>query len=283
MKSQYHMVQNYVLHLQYVRCDTYRDKNMLKPKTKSDVICDQIDAIFDAKISRLQDAWYHRYCNPDDSSPNPPHRSTIDRWKNGWVPRTAENVLRLSGLLDIDPMALFEIPENNLAGFVQRLTSHILHGRLEKGPLSFVNNMFHSQSTWPPIEFAHNFYLRNWEAFEFEHDPDVRLNYYPTVELVANDWDGNSPRVYHFAYRRNLQHKPAWIPYGVVIQLGNDATLIHSSGDVMKKPTVDADGKTCVGTWFGEGAAVFKIASIHEFTAVIGPDCDLDKYVYFLK
>ena len=237
---------------------------------------------FAGRIALLQDAWSERFVDPDDPESKVPNRTTFDRWRKGKCPRTKEDVLRLAGLLDVDPIAAFHLPEGRLVNVVQQLSSRYLFGLLNSGPLSFVDDLFRAQQAWPPNDLVKPYFLRDWSVAELTHDPSVRANYNATIELLDDNWDPPSPRVYHFAYRRNLREVKAWIPYGVVIRSPVDVKLIHSSGYTRELPIDDASGTTPVGTWFGEGPALFRIASLHIFTATVGDDRHEDEIVSFL-
>ena len=56
-----------------------------------------------------------------------------------------------------------------------------------------------------------------------------------------------------------------WRPYGAVVGFENEVLLFSESGD---RRQVQADGSpktVAVETYFGEGPAEFRIASLHDF------------------
>ena len=80
------------------------------------------------------------------------------------------------------------------------------------------------------------------------------------------------PQVWHFAYRDAGVRRAAWRPYGFVEVVGPTVRLFNFSGLVDGSDRPLAARSLFVETWFGEGAAEFRAASLHKFTLSVQPD-----------
>lgn len=266
--------------MQIIKCDKWVSN--LKLETDGSLIEFLIEKRFEGKISKLLDEWYVRFWDANDKNFKVPHHTSIRRWLKGEPPRSKNDVLRLSGLLDIDPVALFKLADGKIDSILQSLTRAILFGNLEKGTLSFVNTMFNPKPNWPPSEYATQYFDRKWVSKEFIHEPKGRPGFYATLELFEDAWDGVTPRVYHFAYHRKLNTLNAWIPYGVVVRSKGQIILMHSAAYAQTMASGPSSNPTRVGTWFGERSASFKIVSIHDFELNVKDHCDRKNTVHFL-
>ena len=253
---------------------------------------DLLQLIIDRKyggIGRIQDAWAERFIDtldeveidtPDEIE-KVPSKATLNRWRNGALPRTAEQLLRWADVLDLDPVALLNIPPSQFKLVAQRLASKFAFGKLTSGGLEYLGKLITPSPMWPPNDYVYPILKRNWHIQELEHDPTVQKDFMACVILEMPDWDGLSPRTFHFAYRRNIPELPFWTPYGTVIRHSASVRLYHSSGFERHASVNSNSEPTRVGTEFGSGPAFFKIASLRPFTARVGPDANLDEIVHF--
>lgn len=122
---------------------------------------------------------------------------------------------------------------------------------------------------------------RQWYTVDIKHDTRVRRNFMACLHLKTQDWDGLSPRTFHFAYRRAISVLPFWTPYGTVVREERRARLYHTSGFMRLRSVASSLEPTRVGTEFGSGAAYFRIASLQPFRAEIGPDAGEPEIVHF--
>jgi len=75
----------------------------------------------------------------------------------------------------------------------------------------------------------------------------------------------NQPQVWHFAFKSPLGIFREWRPYGFVEVFEDQISLFHFNGHMQVVPR-PRDGRFIVETYFGEGSADFRVASLHPFT-----------------
>ena len=217
-------------------------------------------------VAELQARWYL----PDRSgivSKDPPHRATFHRWTQGQVPRTADDLLRLSSILDVDPMCLLKLPERNPEATMERLASTYMHGRWEPPALEFLQEFMGRRAAWPPPNLARDYFGRAWHKQEITHDAMDRTNYYATLRIAALDRTrSGGPFVYHVAFRHPSLFGRRWLQYGLVLRHSTRVSLRHINGHSDSCDAHDARAPTLVETWFGPGPAIFCVASLHPFT-----------------
>ena len=200
-------------------------------------------------------------------SKGPPHRATFHRWTQGQVPRTADDLLRLSGILDVDPICLLKLPERNPEATMERLASTDVHGRWEPPALELLQEFMGRRAAWPPPSLARDYFGRDWHKREITHDATDRTNFYATLRIAPPDGSRcGGPFVYHVAFRHTSLFGKRWLQYGLVLRHGNRISLRHINGHIDSCDARDALAPNLVETWFGPGPAVFCVASLHPFT-----------------
>ncbi|WP_421786218.1 hypothetical protein [Hyphobacterium sp.] len=204
-----------------------------------------------------------------------PDLATIYRWRKGQLPQNAKSYLQLCGLLDIDPFAMIEIVPGQEEKAIRRLNVAFWAAAWPHPALKFISEFFGQQFEWPPIQVA-EYYKRRWETFEIFHNPSVKANYYANIALrTKNRQLLYKPCVFHFAYRQAIQTRVMpWVQYGIVEISEFRTKLIDINGRTQNSYNIDRQQNIYIGTWFGPGAAEFRIASIHAFDAWLDPDCD---------
>jgi|GEM_PF-1770951 len=226
--------------------------------------------------SELRDRWHWQEAEKGESI-EPPHRATIHRWTQGQMPRTKNDLLRLCSILDVDPMCLLRLPEDDPEATMERLSTAYLHGRWDPPALEFLSSFLGRRTMWPPAWLARDFFARDWCVREFEHDLAGRINYYATLRISVSDCAyRNGPFVYHVAYRHRALFGKRWLQYGVVQRGGNCVKLLHING-FTETCCVDASSPFRVQTWLGPGAAVFRIASLHPFVLDVADEAGSDE------
>jgi hypothetical protein len=189
-------------------------------------------------------------------------RTTIHRWGKGKLPKNKERLMQLCRTLDVDPFALLDAGDGNSMAAMDELFELFQSTSESWAALEFLRPFLGRQKQWPPAEVAMAL-KREWVVREFTHDPEWRSNYFVTVEL-SRTMVGISPQVYHFAFRHPSAFTARWLGYGLVIRDGKTATLWHIGG--RRQQMEMAEGKpTRVNTWFGQGPAIFKVSSLHDF------------------
>lgn len=200
---------------------------------------------------------------------DPPHRSTVQRWlKQETLPRSARELLAFSAALDLDPFALWGVSPATFPHLCERLVkasrmrswTDVFHG------LSFLAEFVGPTPEWPPADLARTYFHREWVIRDFSHPARDRRNYFATIVIKpdrrCSTWSAD--QVWHFAWRDAIEHA-LWRPYGFVRLAGPELRLFSFNG-LSDSAKVNALGSSfLVETWFGEGAAVFCVASLHPF------------------
>ena len=215
---------------------------------------------FRGSIAQLAESW------PVEPAP---HRSTVLRWlKMGALPRSAKDFLALAGALDVDPFALWSLRVE----IFDLLCSRILRVSRERRwsqlhvTLAFLDPFIGPLAEWPPSHVAEEYYHRSWRTFDFEYPAQDRQNYYAAIGIEPGSTTRFAePQIWHFAYRDAGIRGAAWRPYGFVEVFGLDVRLFNFSG---LTDAIQLSQRYCpffVETWFGQGAAQFRITSLHDF------------------
>lgn len=223
-----------------------------------DLLNEQINEKFPNGISELQAIW---------DANGGPDRTTIYRWRNGALPRSSGEYLRLCGLLDIDPFALLRVNEDAVPDAFDRLLTIFDDSRPSIPPaLAFARDFFGRLQNWPPIKAMSQSYPNlRWHKAEFEHDPKGRKNYYKQLLIKPSEDHIVSLQVFHFAFRHPDLFGKRWLQYGLIKRLRHKSILIHINGHNEFIDMASLNSTIPVETYFGEGPAIFQIASIHPF------------------
>jgi hypothetical protein len=204
------------------------------------------------------------------------NRSTLSRWRTrGALPNDPLHFLGLAQALDIDPFLLFDLQEDRFSETCFQVGALLLSGRLTSAlkSLAFVQDYYrHAGGDWPPacLESSSGKLHYRWKVQDFAHEgqlgsgPAAR-NFYASIVLGGARIDARTgPQVWHFAYRDRMNRAAIWHPYGTVALVGDRLELYAFQGE---KVVADAKGPIAVETWFGEGDATFRVASLHSFSA----------------
>lgn len=218
-------------------------------------------------IAELQDRWVQSPAQVDRDAAVP-HRSTMHRWSTGKVPRTSDDLLRLCGVLDIDPLCLLTLPQADPDLAIEKLMSAYVHGRWQPPALEFLAEFLGRRSAWPPQGLARRYFGRDWYTAELEHDPARAANFYATFRIAAA---GEGPFVYHVAFRHSRLFARRWLQYGFVVRHGLAVRLRHINGHVDTYEAPSLASATLVQTWFGPGSVCFRVASLHPFALTLDP------------
>jgi hypothetical protein len=199
---------------------------------------------------------------------NPPHRSTILRWvRRETLPRSAHELLAFSAALDLDPFALWGISPATFPALCARLVKASRAGSWADllPALSFLAPFVGPTADWPPAEVAMEYFHRNWVTANCHHPAVERRNYFAAISIEPQGREGPGlDQVWHFAWRDDIDHA-LWRPYGFVRLTGMELRLFSFNG-LSASATIDASRPSfTVETWFGEGAAAFRVASLHRF------------------
>ena len=75
--------------------------------------------------------------------------------------------------------------------------------------------------------------------------------------------------MWHFAFRHGGTRGAKWQPFGFVRRDAERVLLFNDWAITDEAVTTPVDQDICIRTWFGQGAASFRIVSLHPFTLSI--------------
>ncbi len=217
-------------------------------------------------VSAFLDAWVVGGEDGDDKI----DKTTVHRWMNGQMPKNAKRFMRLAGVLDVDPFALLTADEDKISVAAEIMLEIVQHENAMPAPLQLLRAQFGRLKQWPPRAIAADYFGRPWQTHEFSHNALERRNFYQAVELVGIA-GSTRPQVYHFAFKSHGRFSSRWLQYGFVMRHRGGDVLRHIFG-YSQRLEAGLNGPLRVNTWFGQGAATFKVASLHEFSLSLSPD-----------
>jgi hypothetical protein len=200
-----------------------------------------------------------------------PNDSTLYRWMTGKIlPKSSDVFLRLAGLLDVDPFALIAVPAGDILAAAEDVLRIVQNSATAPPWLQFVHGFFGRQRGWPPEDLSTVYFGRRWFCQEFRHEPAVRSNYYAAVLFAGLlKPPDRRPQILHFAFKHPSLFHARWLEYGLVRVHGTSAALHHINGYADRLERADPDVPIRVETWFGPGAALFRVASLHPFDLTV--------------
>ncbi len=224
-----------------------------------DAVKARIDQKFDGNLAAVSRNW---------PVSNPPHRSTIQRWlRRDTLPRSAQELMAFSAALDLDPFALWGVSTATFPALCARLVKASRAGSWANllPALSFLAPFVGPTPEWPPADLARTYFHRDWVIYDFSHPARDKRNYFAAISIKPNGRHTSAiDQVWHFAWRDAIDHA-LWRPYGFVRLTGTELRLFSFNG-LTAWAHVDRPGASfVVETWFGEGAAAFRVASLHNF------------------
>jgi transcriptional regulator with XRE-family HTH domain len=214
------------------------------------------------------------------------HKSTLGRWFSGQYPPSAETYLKVCGALDVDPLALVEVPLERIPMVLLRIIQEAASGQWSKqlSPLSFLRDLIPApwvaasagkaepadtpcRDSWPP-ESIPGYYpsgagqTRGWERHVHPHDPaSCRASYYGAFLLRPSV----DPQVWYFAFRRADEPLVGWWWYGFVRYMNGEVLLLNFSSEYMLGAPSPGCGQIGVETYFEPVKMDFQVASLHPF------------------
>lgn len=200
-------------------------------------------------------------------------RATVYRWFGGQLPKSETTLLRLSSLLDVDPFALLGVTDRDLGSVADDLVDIVQRSRSIPAPLQLLRDFFGRQQEWPPERMARVYFGRSWFMRDFDHDPSEARNIDATIALTTkSSARQRHPYVFHFAFRHPRLFAERWLEYGIVLKYCGTVTLWHINGYSKTIELATPDEPARVQTWFGQGPAIFRVASLHPFNLELAFD-----------
>lgn len=186
----------------------------------------------------------------------------------GRVGRSPRATFERPRLSDVDPFGLWTFRISAFDVLCARIIGVARQrrwSRLHPAP-SFLDRFVGPTAQWPPVEIAEDYFGRPWRIAEFEHPARVDRNHYGHILIESpRTCDFADPQIWHFAYRDAGVRNAAWRPYGFVQRMRAELSLFNFSGLTDRADIGVATRRFCVETWFGEGAAQFRVASLHDY------------------
>jgi transcriptional regulator with XRE-family HTH domain len=205
-----------------------------------------------------------------------PDRTTLWRWLKGESNIAPQRVLELAGAFDIDPLSLFQTTPKAYAVMCRALAKSI--GSRNATPLGhdlqWLREFIAPNEEWPSQYLAAKFYDRTWKLQEFSHSARDRHNYFQKVSIKSPPRTFGEPQVWHFAFRGQSSTFPLWTPYGFIERRSDEIALYHYRGATATADIHRNADKFTVETWFGTGAAEFRVASLHAFELALTKTAD---------
>ena len=230
---------------------------------------DRIQALITERfgsVDTLVVEWEERVCSEVQKKGKARQRNTIYRWLKEGLPTQKSDIFGFAGVLDVDPIAILAIDEAFIAKYFPTERPRVSLNSESLGALAPFWPVYRPGPGWPLAEIARDFYGRAWCTQEFVHDHSLVTNEYVALYLEAHHHTSSeTPRAYHFAYRRRHARDGMWRPYGTVIAYADETILVSESGDCQRITREPTNEPVPVETYFGAGEAEFKVASLHAF------------------
>ena len=213
-------------------------------------------------------AWEHR-ARDVSGLPNARQRSTLYRWVSKGVPTnrdgTDHRFFVLCGLLDADPLAIFDFKENGYFSRFARIRQLIYYGRSTLGGVATILDMYRPNDIWPSNKIAQACFGRSWYSHHLTNQENWKNSDYILLKAQFKDGRDLHPRAVHIAYRRLGVPDTMWRYYGTVLAIDKKLELYSESGTFQTMVQTVRD-EVRFRTYFGGRPVEWRLASIHEFT-----------------
>ena len=229
---------------------------------KQDTISNQL-ATLDGGLDALVGAW-NAHAEDDEDFVRPRQRSSIYRWLQKGIPARGEEVLAICGLLDVDPLAVFDYNRNGYFDNFATIRRNVQLGLYMIGALAPIYQLYQPGPYWPSDALAKRYWTRPWFAKEFANEDDWTNPDYVLIKTKFKQSVDKRPRAIHIAYRRAGSRDTMWRYYGSVISVEGTLQLYSEGGDYQTMTPVHPD-EIRFRTYFGGRPVEFRIASLHDF------------------
>lgn len=210
----------------------------------------------------------------------PRQRASIYRWVKDGIPAKGEEVLAICGLLDVDPLAVFDYQRNGYFSNFATIRRNVQLGLYMIGALAPIYQLYQPGPYWPSDALAKRYWMRPWFSSEFSNEDDWSDPAYVLVNATFVETTDDQPRAVHVAYRRLGSRDTMWRYYGTVVRIGDQLQLYSESGDFQ---TMEArqENQIQFRTYFGGRPVEFRIASLHSFKIGLDYPCSDKSIVGF--
>jgi hypothetical protein len=216
----------------------------------------------------LAAAWEDQTANGSDL-PKARQRSSLYRWVTHGVPTrrdgTDHKFFVLCGLLDVDPLAIFDFHRNGYFSKFARIRQLIYYGRQALGGVATMLDMYRPADTWPSNSIAQTCFAHGWYLHHLTNQDNWDNSDYILLKVRFTDNRISHPRAVHVAYRRFGVPDTMWRYYGSVLAIDGRLELYNESGTYQTMDQVH-DNEVRFRTYFGGRPVEWRIASLHEFS-----------------
>lgn len=206
----------------------------------------------------------------------PTNRATLYRWFQGDLPGSADTLIELCAVLEVDPFSLFTLAGDDASQATAKILTAMESGLWQHKSMAVLSNFLGRRADWPPKVIGSR-YENGWYTYDFFHDPTVKAGVMGNFQIrLLDDPHPEVPKVLHFAYRHLPHFGGRWLQYGIVRFVEGSSILININGSIEAGFAPAADGPFTVETVFGLGPADFRLASLTPFEAVAGYEVSSD-------
>ncbi len=216
----------------------------------------------------LAAAWEERAAR-SASFPRARQRSSLYRWVSTGVPTGRDGAdhqfFALCGLLDVDPLVIFDFHDNGYFSKFARIRQLIYYGRQALGGIATMFDMYRPADIWPSDSLARACFGRAWHWQQLTNSENWRDSDYILLKACFSDGRTSHPRGVHIAYRRLGVPDTMWRYYGTVLAIDKKLELYSESGTFLTMDQVHED-EVRFRTYFGGRPVEWRITSLHEFS-----------------
>lgn len=216
----------------------------------------------------LAAAWEEHATQQRDPS-KAPSRSTLYRWIAEGVPTSKDGsdhrFFTLCGLLDVDPLAIFDFRESGYFSKFARLRQLVYYGRDSLGGIATLLDMYRPAETWPSEAIAKKCFGHGWRAHHLTNKDEWNNSNYILLRSRFSDGRGQHPRAVHVGYRRHGVPDTMWRYYGTVLAIDQRIELYSESGTFQDLQQANGN-EIQFRTYFGGRPVEWRVASLHEFS-----------------
>lgn len=249
---------------------------------KRDIVTDLINKKFGG-VTELASDW-EDVSLADPDFPPAKKRSSIYNWLSSGVPvqgtNSRYNILALSGLLDVDPLCIFDFKRNGYFSSFTKIRKIIYLGQDGMGSIGPLFELYRPSDTWPSTSLARKYYGRDWHRVMFSNSDVWQNTEYHTIKASFTEDAGKSPRAVHIAYRRLKSSDQMWRYYGTVLNI-DDNTYLYTEGGDFDEMKSDSRSVILFRTYFGARPVEFCVSSLHQFELTTSPSEEGSKIIGF--
>ncbi|MBF2052254.1 MAG: hypothetical protein IGS03_02175 [Candidatus Sericytochromatia bacterium] len=208
-----------------------------------------------------------------------PHHKTVLRWarQQQGLPKSPQRLLALAQALDVDPFLLLQFDPALVLQACRQASWNLSWGSIHKA-LAILNGLLAlTPEAWPPPELAEGF-DGEWYCEDFVHDPRAGRHFFQAFEVLPEHFyapEGHfeaarDPQLWYLAYRdislKQDEPEPLsyWRPFGLIWTENQRLQLLQFSG-LQDAAELNPDCRFAFEVFFGQGAAMFRMASLHPF------------------